>query len=339
MVVVYSGLHNQFHPLKIFDYKKERMAAHPECPERVEGIRRKLAKSGAHVFTEPFERDLTADIVSAHDAALLGFFQVLEKNSHNGLPDNFPVSRNGARPESLTALSGYYCTDTGTPFRKGALPAILEAARVAVSGAEWILRDKKRVYGLCRPPGHHAGRNYYGGYCYLNNAAMAACKLVSSGKVAILDLDYHHGNGSQDIFYQSDAVFFVSIHADPAFAYPYYSGYTDETGAGKGIGCNKNFPLPLDTDGNAYRQTVEHACDLVLGFKPDFIIISLGCDTHRDDPEGGMDLTESDFLGIGQLLSGLDIPMLVVQEGGYNVEKTGGCVERFLTGLEWRNIK
>jgi acetoin utilization deacetylase AcuC-like enzyme len=193
------------------------------------------------------------------------------------------------RPEDPVRQVGYYCFDPQTP--------LLEGDRLA--------------YALCRPPGHHAGRDYYGRYCYLNNAALAAQRLLSRGRPAILDLDYHHGNGTQDIFYDSAEVLFVSLHADPNSSYPSFSGYREQRGSGAGLGFNLK----------------------IRAFQPDYLVVSLSVDTVQGDPVGGLQLPVESFPGLGKMIGSLALPSLVVQEGGYSLRLCGACVTGFLAGL------
>jgi acetoin utilization deacetylase AcuC-like enzyme len=220
-----------------------------------------------------------------------------------------------------------------TPLTPGTWAAARAAASVAYTAAQCVLGGTSPVYALCRPPGHHAGRAYYGGYCYLNNAALAARCLAGSGRVAILDIDYHHGNGTQDIFYEEDQVLFVSIHGDGNRCYPYFWGYTDETGRGKGKGANLNLPLPLGAEEDAYMASLAIAVEAIKHQDPSFLVVSLGADTHRRDPLGRFELETRDFERIGRRIGRIGTPTLVVQEGGYNLSILGESVAAFLQGL------
>jgi len=190
------------------------------------------------------------------------------------------------------------------------------------------------VFSICRPPGHHAGINFYGGYCYFNNAALAAEILKSQGLVAILDIDYHHGNGTQDIFYLRNDVLYISIHADPNYEYPYYSGGRDETGDGDGVGFNVNYPLSSGTDYETYKPIVEVCVDTIRKMNVKSIIVSFGADTAKGDPICTFELVPENYVDIGRQLKSLNIPTLVLQEGGYsNNEILGPVAESFLKGL------
>ena len=194
----------------------------------------------------------------------------------------------------------------------------------------------RAAFALCRPPGHHAARDLYGGYCFLNNAAIAAQYLRDHGaaRVAILDVDFHHGNGTQDIFYDRADVLFVSLHGDPAEAFPYFSGYADETGAGAGSGCNLNFPLPRATEFAAWRAALETGLARIRAFGPDALVVSLGVDTYAGDPISFFRLQSSDFTAYGGLIASCRVPTVFVLEGGYAVAEVGVNVVNVLAGFE-----
>lgn len=192
------------------------------------------------------------------------------------------------------------------------------------------------AFGLCRPPGHHAGADFFGGYCFLNNAAIAAEWLRDNGagRVAILDVDYHHGNGTQSIFYDRSDVMFLSIHADPMDEYPYFLGHADETGARAGTGFNQNWPLPLGTGWQEYAPALDDACRWITVFKPDVVVVSLGLDCFEEDPISGFKFTSEDFLRLGQTLSRTGLPALFLMEGGYAVGALGTNCVNVLEGFE-----
>ncbi|WP_455774165.1 histone deacetylase family protein, partial [Burkholderia stabilis] len=196
----------------------------------------------------------------------------------------------------------------------------------------------RAAFALCRPPGHHAGREYMGGYCYLNNAAIAAQHGIAQGaaRVAVLDVDFHHGNGTQDIFYERADVLFASIHGEPHVSYPYFSGYADERGAGAGEGFNLNLPLPKGTQWDTYATALGHAADAIVAHAPDLLVVSLGVDTFEHDPISHFRLRSPDYLRIGEALARLNLPTLFVMEGGYMVEEIGINAVNVLLGFEGR---
>lgn len=202
-----------------------------------------------------------------------------------------------------------------------------------ITAADQLLQGRRVSYALVRPPGHHAEKRYFGGFCYFNNCAIAAQRLSLFGRVAILDIDYHHGNGQQDIFFKRRDVLTVSIHGHPQFAYPYFSGFSEETGTGEGEGFNRNFPLPENLDGERYRKTLHRALQLVNDFRPDFLIVALGLDTAKLDPTGTWSLVADDFAHNGRLIGALGFPTLLVQEGGYRTRTLGTNAAAFFAGL------
>jgi acetoin utilization deacetylase AcuC-like enzyme len=210
----------------------------------------------------------------------------------------------------------------------GGASAALHAAELVAAGAE------KQAYVLTRPPGHHAERDRCGGYCYFNNAALAAERLAKLGKVAVLDLDVHHGNGAQHIFWERADVLTVSIHGDPAGLYPFYSGYADEVGAGAGKGFNLNLTLPPGTAAKEYRGALSSALEAIARFRPAFLVVAFGTDAHEADPIGGFKLPTGYFREMGAALGELGLPTVVTQEGGYSLEAIGASVVGFLTGLK-----
>jgi acetoin utilization deacetylase AcuC-like enzyme len=263
------------------------------------------------------------------------------------LPGTLAVRWMSRRCENPIAAPGYYTFDLSAPIVAGTYTAARAAVDVALTGAALLLEGERAVYALCRPPGHHAGRDLYGGYCYLNNAAIAAEYLLrsttdqrvetqdrSSDRVAILDIDYHHGNGTQQIFYERDDVLFVSIHADPARQYPYFAGYVDERGAGGGLGCNLNIPLDAGVTNERYLEALDGALAAIDDFAPGFLVLSAGFDTFGGDPIGDFALTTAAYPLIGRSIAALGLPTLIVQEGGYAVAELGENTVGLLRGIQ-----
>jgi acetoin utilization deacetylase AcuC-like enzyme len=214
---------------------------------------------------------------------------------------------------------------------EGTYAAALASANCALSAAEALSNGEHAAFALCRPPGHHAGKDYAGGYCFLNNAALAAHWLSAQGKVALLDVDYHCGNGTQDIFYDRADVLTISIHADPNFEYPYYAGFANEMGAGAGLGFHKNFPLPKGAGNTSYLSALAEALQLIRNFAPEHLVISAGMDIYADDPLGKIGVTTEGIGEIGKRISALDLPTVIVMEGGYNNEALGRNTVEFLS--------
>jgi acetoin utilization deacetylase AcuC-like enzyme len=242
-------------------------------------------------------------------------------------------------PDRRHEALGAFCFDTATPLVAGSYDAARAAVDVALTAMGRVLAGAPLAYGLCRPPGHHASRGMFGGYCLFNNAAIVAERLLAVGasRVAILDVDYHHGNGSQSIFWERPDVLYVSLHAHPRDAYPYFSGAAEETGSGRGAGANRNLPLPRGTDGAAYATALTDALAMIDDFDPDApLVLSLGFDTFVDDPIGGFALRTDDYARLGGLVRGLGRGVVAIQEGGYAIEAIGANAVAFLDGLAGR---
>lgn len=313
MKIIYTknhALHNP--PYEIYDGVKEPYA---ECADRLSSIVAALREKG-YRLTAP-QTFPQAYITALHQDAYVGY---LKKRSANLKKDE-------------VLYPSYFLMDTYTPITNGTFTAAKSAVNVALTGAQCILNGERVVYSLCRPPGHHAEYKNTGGYCYFNNAALAADYLSQTGKVAILDIDFHHGNGTQALFYDRDDVLYVSLHADPRVRFPYSSGITDEIGEGKGKGFTRNYPLPLGTTNRQYHQTLRKALNDVQSFHPDFLIVSLGFDTSEHDPIGGFKLTTPFYQTIASDIATLNLPTLLVQEGGYAVAELGNMACSFLSGF------
>jgi acetoin utilization deacetylase AcuC-like enzyme len=322
-----------------------------EMPERVIEIERALLAAGGYALTGPSAFG-DEPILAVHDAALL---EVVDRawpdavaagdvdTSRPLLPDTFKIA-GYAGPMDLVELPrsahrrlGAFCFDTATPIVAGTAAAARAAVDVALTAAVRVADGAPLAYALCRPPGHHAGRSTLGGYCFFNNAAIAAEWLrrqAGFARVAILDIDYHHGNGTQQLFWERGDVLYVSLHGDPARAYPYYSGYAGERGNGPGLGCTVNLPLPAGTAGDAYAAALSVGLDRVAAFEPDApLVVSLGFDTFDGDPICDLGLRTADYEAIGAAIGGLGHPVLAVQEGGYAIDAIGANAVAFLAGL------
>jgi acetoin utilization deacetylase AcuC-like enzyme len=229
---------------------------------------------------------------------------------------------------------GYWCFDTMTPIVEGTYDAARGAVDVALSALDAVLEGESSAYALCRPPGHHAGRSMIGGFCYFNNAAIVAATMTQklAGPVAVLDVDFHHGNGTQQIFYGRSDVIYVSLHADPDREFPYFAGRSDELGRGEGEGANRNFVLGAGVDDAQYLETLARALDFIKGFSIKGLVISLGVDTYELDPICDLKLTTAGYARMGALVAGLALPTVIVQEGGYHVRDIGINVRSWLRG-------
>jgi acetoin utilization deacetylase AcuC-like enzyme len=313
-----------------------------ERPERAELILRAVRGAGLEV-NEPPELPIEA-LGRVHDAAFVEFLRTAHGEWRAAgkrgfmLPSAFPARglRQDHVPTGINGKMGYYCFDPGTPIVEGTWVAAFAAARCAVAAAASVADGARSAYALCRPPGHHAGRATYGGYCFLNNAALAAQHLRDrgAGRVAVLDVDAHHGNGTQEIFWDRADVLYVSIHGTPETEYPYFLGHADERGAGAGEGFNRNFPMPPDTTWTEYDRTLGEALDVVARFAPDALVVSLGVDTFEGDPISPFALRGEHFPLVGRRLAALGAPTVLVQEGGYAVAEIGANVVGVLAGFE-----
>lgn len=247
------------------------------------------------------------------------------------LPATFALRRPVRRPTGLLGRAGYHLMDLSACIVEGTYEAALASANIALSAAEAVSQGEQAAFALCRPPGHHAGKDYAGGYCFINNAAVAANWLSPQAKVALLDIDYHCGNGTQDIFYDRADVLTISIHADPNFEYPHFWGFANEVGSGPGSGFHKNIPLARGTDDARYLLALEEALQLVRKFEPKYLVISAGMDIYADDPLGTIKVSTAGIGEIGKRIASLGLPSLVVMEGGYANEVLGRNVVAFLT--------
>jgi len=306
-----------------------------EAPVRIGAILDEIAETG--LFERVLARHYSEKYIRAvHDVRFVEYFKKVCANlatETSIYPYVFPI-RNVARPpRDLAVRAGYYCIDTFTPLNRNAYLAAERAVDCALTAAERLAGGRRLAYALVRPPGHHAEKGSFGGFCYFNSGAIAAQYLCKYGRVAMLDIDFHHGNGQQDIFYERPDVFTVSIHGNPNFAYPYFSGFDDERGTGAGRGYNVNIPLPENVDGPRYRLALDHALKKVARFQPRFLVVALGLDTAREDPTGTWTLDADDFEANGKMIGLLRLPTLVVQEGGYDVRVLGMNARRFFEGL------
>ena len=238
--------------------------------------------------------------------------------------------------DAIIARFGQYCFDGTVPITATTYEAIIASRDIALTASRLVFNGDRSAFALCRPPGHHAGPNYAGGYCFLNNAAISAQWLRSAGaeRVAILDIDYHHGNGTQEIFYQRSDVALVSIHGDPRFEYPFYAGHMDEIGSGDGRGYNLNLPLPKDTGFSAWNKAFESSIDCINRHAPDYLIISMGLDTFENDPIATFKLKNEDYGVIGANIAALGRPTVFIFEGGYAVSELGENAAALLMGFD-----
>jgi acetoin utilization deacetylase AcuC-like enzyme len=318
-----------------------------DWPARVDTVLLALYERQRHEF-RPVRDGGLAPIARIHKADYLNFLQSAwenwprERSVEMALPQFWPPSNSpsgalrGRFSPSVVAQLGWFTGDAIAPLMAGTWAAAYESAQVALTAQQAIVGGAHAALALCRPPGHHAGSARLAGYCYLNNAAIAAQAFIDAGlqRVAVLDIDYHHGNGTQEIFYERADVMVCSVHADPLDDYPYFVGHADEIGAGAGEGFNFNVPLPARSDWQVWRKAMDVCCQRISVFAPQALVVSLGVDTHRDDPSGSFTLDSDNFGDVGRRLADLGLPTLFVLEGGYALEVLGANVANVISGFE-----
>ncbi len=313
-----------------------------ECPERWDYIMQRLSEQGLQQVVDPPPLDMTP-VRKIHGEDFLSFlaeaWALWEAENYAGeaIPSVIPARRMRQKaPRHIDGKLGFYCMAIETAITSGTWEAAQSSAACALGAQRYIAAGEPHAFALCRPPGHHAGKDLYGGYCFLNNAAIAAQACLDSGaaRVALLDVDFHHGNGSQDIFYERDDVYYLSLHGQPQDAFPHFLGYADESGAGPGEGFNRNYPLAPGTAYDVWGgQALEDACKRISRYAPDVLVVSLGVDTFEHDPISFFKLTSTDFSVYGERLAKLRVPTLFIMEGGYAVSEIGTNTVNVLTGF------
>ena len=340
MITVYADDHNLH--CGLLDPRGDAWGPSAECPERANNVLKAIREQDFGTLMGPADFD-ERKITRIHDADYLQFLKDVwpawlasDEKGANARPETFvgPGMRRAAT-ECIAGKLGRYSFDSTTPFVEGSWQAIRTSANIALTGADLLGRGEQRAFALCRPPGHHATVDYCGGYCYLNNTAVAAQSLLDGGarKIAILDVDYHHGNGTQSIFYERNDVLTISLHADPSLEYPFFVGYADEPGGGVGHGFNINYPLPFSTDWNSYAVVLGDALQEIRRLEPDALVVALGLDTFVGDPTTHFGIATEDYVQMGRTIASLGLPTLVVLEGGYSVEHIGTNTVKFLSGI------
>ncbi len=319
-----------------------------EVPARVEHVLAEIERRGLGPVRQPTSFDDSA-LHAIHTPRYLDFLAhawdewvALDpaNAARDALPSLWPVRsfRSDVLPANFTARMGLFSFDAGTPLMAGTWAAARSGADCALSAAQQVADGARAAFALTRPPGHHAGADFFGGYCFLNNAALAAQHLRDRGaaRVAVLDIDYHHGNGTQAIFYARPDVLFTSIHGDPNTEYPFYLGYADERGEGAGLGCNQNLPLPRGTGFSVWRAALAQALQGIARFGADALVVSLGLDTFDGDPVAGFKLQSDDYLRVGADIAAAGLPTVFVFEGGYAVAEVGVNAVNVLAGFDNR---
>lgn len=347
MKTFYNHLHTQ-HQGKVEMFRGVLVPCF-EVPARADHVLAELQRRQLGAVLQPQAFDDSA-ITAIHSPRYLNFLatawdQWVALDAANAdkdiLPSVWPTRtfRTDIEPDNFAAKVGLYSYDAGSPFTSGTWVAARTGAHCALSAAQALLDGDRASFALSRPPGHHAGADFFGGYCFLNNAALAAQHLLDQGKgvgikkVAVLDVDYHHGNGTQAIFYDRPDVYFASIHGDPRTEYPFYLGHADEAGTGAGLGANLNLPLPRGTDYATWAQALETALAGIAQYGADALVVSLGMDTFEGDPISGFKLKTGDYLRIGERLAKAGLPTVFVFEGGYAVDEVGINAVNVLQGF------
>lgn len=324
--VVSTDDNHQIHHLKERGYV--------ERPARVEALKKGL--SLLNIDYIKIKKYPQAILKEVHGKGLINLIKDSEKSLFNHKAiylEVYPRKNLSKMPKDINLRAGFFALDSFTPLTGNVYKAAIASVNCALTGAEQIQKGSQLVYSICRPPGHHAEKNFYGGFCYFNNAAIAAHSLSKTGKVAFIDIDFHHGNGSQDIFYDRDDVFFISIHGDPSHAYPFFSGSESEVGLGAGKGFNKNYPLHPGCNDDQYKQILNRAIKKLIDFKPQCLVISLGLDIMKGDPTGSFLITNQGMKEIGEAFKKVKVPKLIVQEGGYSLTNLRNGIKNFLLGI------
>ena len=321
----------EFERGKIIDYR--------EAPERIETIYRHLVINALGLPVRANRTAYVDDLFAVHSLQMLDFIEAVSNSLRDDTEylyaDFFPI-RGGmnTRPKSLEGRLGYYSTDPYSPVGQGTWRAVQAAAGLAIQGAEILLRREATcAYALCRPPGHHAGPDFFGSYCYINHAALAASRLMALGRVAVLDIDYHHGNGTQAIFWDEPRVLYTSLHIDPNYDFPYFSGYVHETGGSQAPGSTYNLPLPPGTTSSGYLSALEGLLRTIRAFQPAALVVSLGYDPYQGDPLSAFRLEAGVYTAIGSRIGGLRLPTLLIQEGGYALDALPVLAQNFMIGF------
>lgn len=338
MKIVYSDKHAQHDPQTfIVRGVKQRSAEQPERATRL----LQAAMAAGHDIIAP-KAFGSGPAAAVHTPEYIDFLRVAAREwaklpgaSDEVVPNVHPARQPATYPKALAGRAGWHQADMACPIGPGTWDAALAATEVAATAADLVLNGVPEAYALCRPPGHHAFADMAGGFCFLNNTAVAAQRLRGSlARVAVLDVDVHHGNGTQGIFYARSDVLTVSIHADPDNYYPFFWGHAHEHGAGKGQGFNFNLPLPLGSADAPWLAAGDTALARIRDFQPTALVVALGLDASESDPLQGLKVTGAGFFAMAEKIAGLGLPTVLVQEGGYLSDDLGRNLVQFLAGFE-----
>lgn len=317
-----------------------------EGPHRMELLLQGMKRAGFDRFHSPDRSGHDASnidpILAVHSLAYVEFLQTAYARwtqagyAGDVLPMSYPHRpRRAAPPKDIDGAAGYFCSSSDTVISQTSWQALTSITDCAVSAAEHTLASGAPSFTLTRPPGHHAGADYMSGYCLLNTTAIAAEHMRRQGasKIAILDVDFHHGNGTQDIFYDRDDVLFISLHGEPDYHFPYFWGHKDERGNGRGEGFTLNYPLPAGTDYIRWAEALDHAISSIRRFGAEALVVSLGVDTYEKDPISSFKLKTPDYAHYGAKIAALKLPTTFIMEGGYGAPEIGDNTAGVLTGF------
>jgi acetoin utilization deacetylase AcuC-like enzyme len=347
-IATFYSPHHELHAPQV-EFLHGQLIPYFEMPTRIETIKAALLEAqliDLHISEMQINRE---DALVIHDAKLIDYIIETSANCEQLVRDEFAIYHladqvhgdeyiyaNIFPPRHMPNHTGYlhFITDNVSPIGKHTWQAVTASASLAKQGAQALLGGASHAIALCRPPGHHAGHDFTGGYCYINNAALAAHHLKQKGRVAILDVDYHHGNGTQSVFWDDSEVMVISLHITPDHDYPYFSGTVDEKGSPHALGANLNYPLAPHTPAEIYLKTVEDALAQIRAFGAQSLVVSLGYDIYLHDQMGTFTLEVEHFEQLGRLIGAVALPILVVQEGGYTVEALGELAVAFVKGMQ-----
>lgn len=354
--VVHAKQH-RLHDPKFETYLGVPIPAH-EVPARAEAILAALRADGGFEIVAPTTHG-AGPILAVHDPGLVRFLEEVwtaverqridrdflvadtypTRGMFQGMSEELVASR--PEPEAVGGRAGWWGLDSSNPIVADTYVAARWSVDVALTAVDRVLGGETVAYGLCRPPGHHAAAAMAGGYCFFNNAAIAAQAIVEATgeRVAILDVDVHHGNGTQQIFWRREDVLYVSLHADPKRLYPFFLGHADEVGEGPGRGANLNLPMPLRADDASYRETLDRALEQIAGEPGSILVVSLGFDTYHLDPIGDLALTTEGYREMGRRVAALGRRLVILQEGGYHLGALGANARAWLRGAEGRSAE
>ena len=331
--LVCSDVHAAHAPnLQTVDGREHR---YPDVADRLRVIELTLVMAKLATPIKPVTH-ADAMIEAVHDQDYRRFIETTCQHIPEGdclTPIGTSLSRKALQSDDVAVRIGHYAFGQDAPLMRGTYRAAREACDIALTGLDYVCDGARHVFALCRPPGHHAEYASMGGFCYFNNAVIAAHNFSGQGRVAMLDIDYHHGNGSQNLTYEREDILYASLHADPAFSYPGCSGYRDEVGEGAGEGCNANFPLRAYVPIGEYLSFLVQACEVIAAFAPDVLIVSIGFDTHKQDPIANFNLESCDFGRIAEEINAMGFPTLHVLEGGYALDYLGESAMSYIQGL------